>query len=116
MQKDKIKILVIDKEGCFFSFINKCITSEMLSFYGEYCDCVEIDSSEINSCYHKEYDIYIIVDQDKGGEEEVYDILSCIDCIRENKQFGPHIFVVTESNNPEYLKMFIKKKCNRTNQ
>lgn len=105
MHKQLINILVIDNENEFFEFIKECITLEALSFYGENCECIEVDHSSQLASF--DYDIYVIVEQD-SEPDSADKVISLVNNIRNEKGLGPHIFVVTSNNNPILLKKLIE--------
>jgi len=107
MHKQLIKILVIDNENEFYEFVKECITLEALSFYGEDCDCIEVESSNQYAISSYDYNIYVVVEQDNeanSGDK----VISVVNDIRNEKGLGPHVFVVTNNNNPTLLKKLIE--------
>lgn len=107
MHKQIIKILVIDNENEFYEFVKKCITLEALSFYGEDCECIEVESSNQYAISSFDYDIYVVVEQDNEQNSE-NKVISIVNDIRNKKGLVPYIFMVTTNNNPILLKKLIE--------
>lgn len=109
MHKEPIKIVVIDNENEneFYEFIKECITLEALSFYGEDCECIEVEHSNQHDISSFDYDIYVVVEQD-NEPNSADEVVSLINYIRNKKGLGPHIFVVTRNSNPILLKKLIE--------
>lgn len=107
MHKELIKILVIDSENEFYEFVKECITLEALSFYGEDCECIEVEHTDQDAMLNFDYDIYVIVEQD-NDTNSADKVISIINNIRNEKGIAPHVFVVTSNNNPILLKKLIE--------
>lgn len=104
---EDIKILVVDNEDEFFEFVKNCISAEALSSYEVDCECVKTDHAKQNEELSLDYDIYILVEQNNQSKSE--DKVSRIaGKIRKEKGPNPHIFIVTNSSNPVFLKKLIE--------
>lgn len=99
MEKETIKVAVIDGDKDFFSFVEYCIAFE------EKKDIIEVRHFKTFDQLPKNWppDIFVI------GDEESSKTLNIIDSINASLPCSPYILVASETTDPEYLKNLIQK-------